>query len=149
MDSVISGTAVYLSVLVFTRITGRRTLAQTTVFDIVLLLLLAEAAQGYLLRDDPSFTNFVIVLATFGVIDVTMSYLKLNSVFAQALIDGAPTVLMRDGVVLEDRLRRTRVTKDDIIEAARMQHGVATWDEIEAAVLETGGGISVICKRRS
>jgi uncharacterized membrane protein YcaP (DUF421 family) len=148
MESVISGAAIYLSVMVFTRITGRRTLAQTTVFDIVLLLLLAEAAQGFLLRDDPSFTNFAIVLATFGVIDVAMSYLKLNSQFAQALIDGAPTVLMRDGQVLEDRLRRVRVTKDDIIEAARMQHGVASWDEIDAAVLETGGGITIICKRR-
>jgi uncharacterized membrane protein YcaP (DUF421 family) len=148
MESVISGAAIYLSVMVFTRITGRRTLAQTTVFDIVLLLLLAEAAQGFLLRDDPSFTNFAIVLATFGVIDVAMSYLKLNSQFAQALLDGAPTVLMRDGQVLEDRLRRVRVTKDDIIEAARMQHGVASWDEIDAAVLETGGGITIICKRR-
>ena len=148
MDSVISGAAVYLSVMIFTRITGRRTLAQTTVFDIVLLLLLAEAAQGYLLRDDPSFTNFVVVLATFGVIDVAMSYLKLHSEFAQALIDGAPTVLMRDGEVLDNRLRRARVSKDDIMEAARMQHGVASWDEIEAAVLETGGGITIICKRR-
>jgi uncharacterized membrane protein YcaP (DUF421 family) len=148
MESVISGAAIYLSDMVFTRITGRRTLAQTTVFDIVLLLLLAEAAQGYLLRDDPSFTNFVVVLATFGVIDVAMSYLKLHSPFAQALIDGAPTILMRDGQVLDDRLRRARVTRDDIIEAARMQHGVATWDEIEAAVLETGGGITIIRKRR-
>jgi uncharacterized membrane protein YcaP (DUF421 family) len=148
MESVISGAAIYLSVMAFTRITGRRTLAQTTVFDIVLLLLLAESAQGFLLRDDPSFTNFVIVLATFGVIDVAMSYLKLHSQFAQALIDGAPTILMRDGQVLEDRLRRARVTRDDIIEAARMQHGVASWDEIEAAVLETGGGITIICKRR-
>lgn len=148
MDSVISGAAIYLSVMVFTRITGRRTLAQTTVFDIVLLLLLAETAQGFLLRNDPSFTNFVIVLATFGVIDVSMSYLKLHSRVAQALIDGAPTVLMRDGEVLENRLRRARVSKDDIIEAARMQHGVATWDEIEAAVLETGGGITIIRKQR-
>jgi uncharacterized membrane protein YcaP (DUF421 family) len=55
---------------------------------------------------------------------------------------------MRDGQVLEDRLRRVRVSKDDIIEAARMQHGVASWDEIDAAVLETGGGITIICKRR-
>lgn len=132
--------------LVFTRITGRRTLAQTTVFDIVLLLLLAETAQGFLLRDDPSFTNFAVVLATFGVIDVAMSYLKLNSTFVQALIDGTPTILMRDGEVLEERLRRTRVTRDDIIEAARMQHGIASWDEIDAAVLESGGGISIIRK---
>jgi uncharacterized membrane protein YcaP (DUF421 family) len=143
---VISGAAIYLSVLVFTRITGRRTLAQTTVFDIVLLLLLAETAQGFLLRDDPSFTNFAVVLATFGVIDVAMSYLKLHFTFAQALIDGAPTILMRDGEVLENRLRRTRVTRDDIIEAARMQHGIASWDEIDAAVLESGGGISIIKK---
>jgi uncharacterized membrane protein YcaP (DUF421 family) len=133
-------------VLVFTRITGRRTLAQTTVFDIVLLLLLAETAQGFLLRDDPSFTNFAVVLATFGVIDVAMSYLKLHSTFVQALIDGAPTILMRDGEVLEKRLRRARVTRDDIIEAARMQHGIASWDEIDAAVLESGGGISIIRK---
>jgi uncharacterized membrane protein YcaP (DUF421 family) len=133
-------------VLVFTRITGRRTLAQTTVFDIVLLLLLAETAQGFLLRDDPSFTNFAVVLATFGVIDVAMSYLKLHSTFVQALIDGTPTILMRDGEILEERLRRTRVTRDDIIEAARMQHGIASWDEIDAAVLESGGGISIIRK---
>ncbi len=144
MESVISGAATYLSILIFTRITGRRALAETTVFDIVLLLLLAETAQGYLLRNDPSYTNFVIVLATFGIIDVTLSYLKLHSDFAQALIDGAPTVLMKDGKVLEDRLRRARVTTDDILEAGRKQHGIATLEEIDAAVLETGGGISVI-----
>lgn len=148
MESVISGAAIYLAVLVFTRITGRRTLAQTTVFDIVLLLLLAETAQGFLLRNDPSFTNFVVVLSTFGVIDVALSYLKLHSPLAQTLIDGAPTVLVRDGRILQDRLLRSRVTEEDVMESARLNYGIATLEEIDAAILETGGGISIIPKAK-
>jgi uncharacterized membrane protein YcaP (DUF421 family) len=148
METVIRGVAIYGVLLVVTRLTGRRSLAQVTPFDFVLLLIIAETTQQALLGDDFSITNAVVLILTLFVSDVLLSYLKQWSPRAAMIVDGAPTVLIRAGQPDSDALRCSRVSLDDIMEAARKQHGLRRLDEVDFAVLEIGGNLSIIPIRK-
>lgn len=147
MDSVLRAVTVYAFLLAATRLTGRRTLAQTTPFDLVLLLIIAETTQQALLGDDYSVTSAAVMIATLFATDVLLAFLKDRSRRIASWLDGHPTVLMSNGEADLHALRRARVGIDDILEAARMQHGLKTLRDIEAAVLEISGGISIIPRK--
>lgn len=144
MESVLRGVAVYLVLLIAIRLSGRRTLAQMTVFDLVLVLIIAETTQQALLGDDYSVTNSVILILTLLGLDIGLSYVKQWWPPAEKLLDGRPTVLVVDGRPLDRALKRARVSEADVLEAARTQQGLQRLDQIRYAVLEVGGGISVI-----
>lgn len=149
MDSVFRGLAVYLVLLVVTRSAGRRTMAKITVFDFVLLLIIAETTDQALLGDDSSVVNAAIVIVTLVLTDVALSYLKSWSPRMAKAIDGTPTVLMSRGQLDHEALSRSRVAPEDILDSARDRHGLMRLDQIEAAVLEVSGGISVIPKEKT
>lgn len=144
MESVLRGIAVYLILLIVMRLSGRRTLAQVTPFDFVLLLIVAETTQQALLGEDFSITNSVILILTLFTADILLSYLKQREPRAAMLIDGVPTVLIRSGEPDRAALRSARMDLSDILEAARRQHGLKRLDQIRFAVLEISGDISII-----
>ncbi|MTH61869.1 DUF421 domain-containing protein [Paracoccus litorisediminis] len=148
MDSVIRGVTIYAILLLITRLSGRRTLAQSTPFDFVLLLIIAETTQQALLGDDFSLVNALILILTLFSVDILLSYVKRNSRHVALWLDGAPTVLLSGGKIDEHAMRRARMGIGDILEAARQQQGLRSLDEIEAAVLEISGGISIIPKAK-
>lgn len=76
MDAVLRAVAVYGFLLVIMRLSGKRTLAQVTAFDLVLLLIIGEATQQALLGDDFSVTNAFVVITTLIVCDIGMSLVK-------------------------------------------------------------------------
>jgi uncharacterized membrane protein YcaP (DUF421 family) len=143
MDSVIRGVAVYILVLAGIRAAGRRSIGEMTGFDLVLLLIVAETTQQALLGDDFSITNSVVLLATLFGVDILLSLVKQHWSSAEHLLDGRPTVLMLDGKVDEAALRRTRLDRDDLLEAARRE-GLPNLGAVRHAVLEITGDISII-----
>ena len=146
METVLRGFAIYVVLLVIVRLSGRRTLAQMTPFDLVLLLIIAETTQQALLGDDFSITNaFVLIVTLFG-IDIALSYLKKGHSGLSRLIDGTPTILLSHGQPDERALRRARVSIDDVLKAARIQQGLERQDQIKFAVLEASGEISIVPK---
>lgn len=147
MESVIRGLMIYFFLLLVTRVSGRRTLGEMTSFDFVLLLVVGEATQQALLGEDFSTINAYIVIATLITVDILLSLVKRASPTVDKWLDGLPTVLVKDGKLLPDRLRKSRVDKEDILEAARRSQGIGSFEEIEHAVLERDGDISVIPKK--
>lgn len=144
MDTVIRGVAVYLVLLIVTRLTGRRSLAQITPFDVVLLLIIAETVQNAMVGDDPSMTNAVLLIITLALVDVLLAWAKGRFGLVRDLVEGRPTVLMTDGMPDMRALRMARVDLSDLLQAARELHGLGRLADIEAAVLETDGAISII-----
>lgn len=147
METVLRGVVTYLFVWFIFRIAGKRSLAQITTFDAVLLLIISETVQSSLIDEDNSMTNaFVLILTILG-FDVLLSCIKQRFPAIEHVVDGVPLVLMDEKGLDEEVLEKERVDKDDILAAAREQQGLATLEEIEYAVLEQSGGISVIPKR--
>ncbi|MDI3273523.1 DUF421 domain-containing protein [Pseudomonas sp. MDT1-16] len=149
MDSVLRAAAMYLALMVLFKIAGRRSLAELTTFDFLLLMIIGEATQQALLGDDFSLTNSMLVIVTLIVIDVGLSLLKQRSQWISQLIDGGPTIIVENGKFLHKRLHHARLIEADIMEAARSSQGIETLDQIKFAILERNGKISVIAQERS
>ena len=146
MDAVLRAAALYIFLLVIFRIAGERTLASLTTFDFVLLLIIAEATQQGLLGDDFSVVKAILVIATLIGLDIGISLLKDRSRLLHKIIEGVPLVIVEDGRMLEDRMRRARIDLDDVLQAARERQGIERVDQIKFAVLERTGEISIIPK---
>ncbi|MEN2394285.1 DUF421 domain-containing protein [Pseudomonas halotolerans] len=146
MDSVLRAAAIYMALLVLFKIAGRRSLADITTFDFVLLMIIGEATQQALLGDDFSLTNSLMVIVTLIAIDVGLSLLKQRSQWVSQLIDGGPTIIVEDGRILKARMRHARLIEEDIMEAARSSQGIERLEQIRFAIIERNGKISVIAK---
>jgi uncharacterized membrane protein YcaP (DUF421 family) len=144
VDTVLRAAAVYIVVLLVLRLAGRRTVAEMTPFDLVLLLIIGDATQQALLGDDFSLTTAFLVVATLIVLDILLSLLKERFASLAKLIDGVPMVIVENGQPLRERMRRARVSMDDVMLSARESQGIERLEEIKFAVLEVSGGISVI-----
>lgn len=144
MDSVLRAAAVYLILLIILRIAGKRTLAQVTVFDFILLLIIGEATQQALLGEDFSILNAAIVIGTLVLLDIGLSVLKQRSEALDRVIDDSPVVIVDHGKLLRDRMDRARIDEQEILVAARELHGLERLEQIKFAVLERSGGISIV-----
>lgn len=149
MEFILRCALIYTALMVIFRIAGKRALAQITTFDIVLLLVIAETTQQALVSDDSSLTNAFILIATFLTLEIGFSRLTLRWRGLDKWLNGSPLVLLRDGQVLHERMHEERVNEDEVLASAREKHGIGSMDEIDHAVLETDGAISVIPRKRS
>ena len=147
MESIIRPALVYVVVLVLLRLTGKRTLAQITSFDFVLLLIISEATQQALIGEDNSMINAAIVVATLIGLNIVMSLLKQRYKWFDRLLDDIPLVIVADGKPLKDRMEKARVDEDDVLDAARENCGLERMDQIRHAILERDGQISIIPRR--
>ena len=146
MDAVFRGLAIYFVLLIIIRLSGRRTLAQMTPFDLVIVLVISETTQQAMLGDDFSITNAILLILTLFTTDIALSYVKRWWKKAGHVIDGVPTVLVTDGKFDERALRGSRLDREDIMEAARSQEGIESVADIKFAILEVSGNISIIPK---
>src|SRR5690606_4288355 len=94
MDSVIRAIIVYFFLLLIFRVSGKRTLKDLTVFDFVLLLIIAETTQQALLGDDFSITNSIILITTLVLIDIGLSLMKEYSKKFEKLVEGVPMIIL-------------------------------------------------------
>lgn len=147
MDAVLSALSIYVFLLVVLRIGGKRTLGQTTTFDFVLVLIIAETTQQALLGDDFSMMNAFVLIATLVGLDIALSLLKRKWPKLDRLVEGVPMVLVEHGTPLLDRMHKARVDESDVMTAARELQGLKRMEQIEYAVLERSGAISIVPKR--
>lgn len=148
MNPVLRGIAVYLFVYVIFRILGKRSLAEITTFDFVLLLIISETTTNALVGEDFSLTVCFIMVCTLVGVDYIFSVLKTKSIWFQVASDGAPLVLVDDGKPLLKRMQQSKVDEEDVMEAARLTQGLRHMTEIKYAVLERDGSISIIPKEK-
>ena len=146
MDNVIRGAATYVFVWLILRIAGKRSLAEITSFDFVLLLIISETTQAALIDKDNSMTGSFLLIITMIGIDIAISVWKQGHHALDKVIDGVPLILVENGVPIPERLEKSRVDEDDILEAARQMRGLERMDQIKYAVLERHGGITIIAK---
>ena len=144
MDSVIKACIVYFVLWAIIRISGRRTLGEMSAFDFILFLIIGGSTQRAITGEDYSLTNALILVSAFVVIEIVLSLLDLRSPALRRVFEGTPTVLVENGQLMTYRLQRTRVTEDNILEAARRLHGLTRMEQIKFAILESTGKISII-----
>ena len=145
MDLALRAIVLFLFMFLLTRIMGRRELSQLQPFDLILLIVIGDAIQQGLTQDDYSVTGAFIVVGTFAVLQLALSFLSFRFRGLRPVLEGEPIVVVQDGKAIERNLRRERITIDEVMVEARLQQ-VTHLDDIAWAVLETSGRISVIPK---
>ena len=144
MDTVIKTAIVYVFLLVLMRLAGRRTLGKINTFDLILVLIIGGTTQRALLGQDYSVTNALLVVTTLIVMDVAFSLIERDSPIFSRIVNGSPLIVVQDGRLLPGRLRKARLTADEILAAARRIHGLDRLEDIKFAILEASGDISII-----
>ena len=146
MDPVLRAAAVYAFLLLIFRVFGKRSLAQITTFDFVMLLIIAETTQQALLGDDFSVTNSFILISSLFVFDTSLQFVKRRYRWFDRVSEGVPLIILKDGKPIQERMHESRVDANDILSAARELQGLERLDQIKYAVLEKDGEISIIPK---
>lgn len=144
---VLRATAIYLLVMVLIRVSGKRAVGQFTPFDLILLILIGNAVQNGINGGDNSLTGAAIMATTLVALNYAVAFVTSRSRAAEKIIEGVPVVLARDGHLFAGVLKRELVSDDDFTEALRM-NGVADVADVQLALLETNGSISVVPRTR-
>jgi len=148
MESIFRGLFIYFFLLLVFRISGRRTLSNATTFDLVLLLIISEVTQQAMVDTDHSITNSVLLILTLVMTSLGLSELKQRFPRLKCILEGSAVMVVRNGSLVHKRMNELRVDEDEILEAARMAHGLESLDEIKYAFVEPNGEISVVPKER-
>lgn len=146
MNPILRATVTFFFLMLVFRLAGKRSLAQITPFDFVLLLIIGEATQNALVGQDYSLTNAALVIMTLVMLDIGLSLVKARFPRLEPVLDDLPLVLVENGRAINDRMRQARVDEEDVLAAARELQGLERLDQVKYAVLERSGGITVIPK---
>lgn len=141
-EKILRALLIYLFLVVALRIVGKRELGQTNTLDLVVLLLVANAVQNGIIGNDISVTGAVIgALALFAVNEV-VTRAAYNSSFVSRLLEGSPSILIRNGKPLPKELRREGISLPELRAIARRQ-GFSDLGEVDNAILETNGVVTM------
>lgn len=134
---------VYLLVLLGVRLTGKREVGQMTPFDLTLLLLLSNSVQNAMTGPDTSLMGGAVA----AVVLLSLNYLvaELSGVNRRfrRMVQGSPSLLIHDGELLMDHLKREHLTVDEVLRALR-EHGIGSVAEVAIGVLEVDGSLSFL-----
>jgi uncharacterized membrane protein YcaP (DUF421 family) len=144
MVPVVRAVAVYAFLMLLLRVMGKRTLAQVSVFDFVVLLIVSECTQQGMTGNDFSVTNAAILVTTLVFLQRGADWLSERSSRADRILNDMPVVIVENGKPKREWLERNQLSEDEILEEGRRSQGIERMDQVKYAVLERDGGISVI-----
>ncbi|MEK9210830.1 DUF421 domain-containing protein [Sphingomonas sp. 2378] len=127
------------------RLLGKREIGQLTPFELVVIVVMGDLVQQGVTHNDFSLTGSILAIATFAFWALVMSWATYLSPRLETLLDGRPQVIIRDGQLIEENLRRDRITRAEV-EAEMRLAGIAHMNQVAWAILETQGKISFIRK---
>jgi uncharacterized membrane protein YcaP (DUF421 family) len=138
LEKIIRPMLVYLALIIFLRIFGKRELAQLNPFDLVVLLSLSNTVQNAMIGDDNSVSGGVIGAFALLAINWFLTRVLFNMPRVNQALQGSPTTLIVNGIVDQDALRRESLTEEELLAVLHKQ-SFDTFDEVRRCVLEPNG----------
>lgn len=135
----------YALILIIFRLMGKREVGELSVIDLVIFVMIAEVATFAI--DNPKRPLFESIMAMILllIIQLTTSYMSLKSKKMRDLLDGDPSVIIRDGEIIETEMRKLRYNLDDLFQQLREQQ-IGSIQDVNYAFLEPSGNLSVFTK---
>ncbi len=147
-ELIVRSAIVYGFLIVILRLTGKRQVGQLAPFDLVLLLVLSNAVQNSMNGGDTSLVGGLISAATLIALNYGFGLATFKSKRLEAAIEGRPQVLVHDGKLFEDVMATAKLTHQEL-QAALRQAGCAHVEDVQTAILENNGAISVIQRKET
>jgi uncharacterized membrane protein YcaP (DUF421 family) len=145
MDIVLRATVMFFILFLLIRLLGKRELGQMTPFEFVVLVVLGDLIQQGVTHNDFSLTGATLAICTFAFWALVLSWTAYLFPRAKDLLEGAPRVIVRDGEIVTENLRRDRLTRDEILSEMRLA-GIGRMADVAWAILEPQGKMSFIKK---
>lgn len=136
---------IYFYVLIILRLTGKREIGQLSPFDFVVAIIIAELAAIPMERPDIPLWHGLVPMAVLGLLEVGLSYLTMFSRPVRLIMCGHPQIIIKNGKLLRSEMRKARYNLDDLLSQLR-ENGIANIQDVEFAVLECSGKLSVVPK---
>src|SRR5665647_3635395 len=140
---IVSTIAVYLFLIIAIRLFGKKELAQLTVFDLVFILLISNVVQNAMTGPDTTLSGGLIGAAALFIVNYILKFLEFRfPIFGKAM-QGEAVMLIFNGKINITNLQKTKITMEELMETIR-EHGVSTIEDVDLAVFEVDGNISVL-----
>jgi len=147
-ELIVRSAVIYFALIVALRLFGKRQIGQFTIFDLVLILLVANAVQPAMTGPDNSLVGGLIIIGSLVAVDGVVGLARARVPIVNQLLEPRPTVLAEDGKWQTKAMEEQDVTLEDG-EMALREHGIGDIKDVELAVLEADGSISVVPKDHS
>lgn len=145
MDMFFRTLLIYFMILVGMRLMGKREIGELTPIDLVVSLMIAELGVLIIEDKDIGLIKGIIPIFTLVGVEMLVSYLSLKNDVIRKLVNGTPSVLIKNGKIMKKEMRRNRYTTHDLLTQLR-EKDVFNISDVEFAVLETSGELTVIPK---
>lgn len=141
--ALISTVGIYITLIVFTRLAGVRSFSKLSSFDFAITVAIGSLIASTILADTPSLLLAIVALLALFLIQVFISILRRKSSLVQRMVDNKALLLMKGERMLEENMKRAKVTRSDLLAKLR-ESNVLKLDQIHAVVMESTGDISVL-----
>jgi uncharacterized membrane protein YcaP (DUF421 family) len=130
---------------ILARIMGKKQISQLSFFDYVSGISIGSIAANFAVDSSINYYKGVTSLIVYALFPIALSYISLKSYKARKLLDGVPSILIHNGLIIEKNLIKTKMNIDDLLEECRTKDAFDI-SEVEYAILETSGKVNVLIK---
>ena len=134
---------VYFVIIIGIRIFGKKELSQLSIIDLVFILLISNSVQNAMVGSDSTLYGGITAAITLFFVNYLLKQFMFRDKKASRWIQGSPVILIHDGNVVEEHLRQEKITRDEL-DASVREHGVSSVEEVNLAILEVDGNISIL-----
>lgn len=145
---IISAIGIYITVIFLTRISGLRSFSKMSSFDFAMTVAVGSLIASTILTDDPPLFQAVVAMGALYALQIGIAKLRGVSSLVDNLVDNQPVLLMKGSQILDENLKSTKVTPNDL-RAKLREANVTDFSQIKAVVMETTGDISVLHSKDS
>jgi len=138
--------AVYLFIVIAIRLFGKKELAQLSVVDLVFILLISNSVQNAMVGPDSTLSGGLVAATSLFVVNYVLKYLQYRFPRFGKVVQGDAIMLIYQGKIIDSHMKKAKISVDELMEAVR-EHGVATVKEVDLAIMEVDGSISVLSNK--
>ncbi|MCM3799004.1 DUF421 domain-containing protein [Caldibacillus thermoamylovorans] len=139
---------VYLLIVLIFRLMGKREIGELGIIDLVVFIMIADIAVISIERYNESFFKPLLPMGILVLIQIIFSHFSLRSRSFRKLVDGEPTIIIKDGKIIEKQMKKQRYNFDDLLMQLR-ENNIRFISDVEFAILEPTGKLSVIKKEKN
>lgn len=145
---ILRAVVMFFWLVLVTKLMGQRQVGRLTILDFIIGITIGSITAGVLNSSQIDLVNALLTIGTLTVIDITLNYISLKNAKVRRIFQGEPIVLIKNGKLLEDTMRKSKINLDDLLMELRLKK-MPNLSDTEFAVLEPNGKISVIPKSQS
>ncbi len=135
------------ALFILTNLLGKKQINQLNMFDYVIGISIGNVVAEMTVNKEVNFFDGIIVMAIYSLLSLIVSFITIKSIKFRKIISGTPTILMENGKLIRNGLKKVKIDVNEFLEEARTC-GYFDISELEYAIMETNGKISFLSKNK-